>query len=145
RCGTYLTHDDGYYRDISPLGEHPRVSGPPLRSALRAWAQVVSQPEPGLALLAAGERDLPYDLGLPLPRLLRTRAGVTALTGHTVTALNDQHAFLKSEPGAEPAVAVGDWVGLGLSHPCTTFDKWSLLPVTGADGEMVTGFVRTFF
>ncbi|MBC6451652.1 alanine racemase [Actinokineospora xionganensis] len=145
RCGTYLTHDDGFYREISPLGEHPRVSGPPLRSALRAWAQVVSRPEPGLALLAAGKRDLPYDLGLPVPRLLRTATGVTPLTGCTVTALNDQHAFLKADAGAGLAVEVGDWVGLGLSHPCTTFDKWSLLPVTADDGRTVTGFVRTFF
>lgn len=145
RCGTYLTHDDGFYRDISPLGEHPRVSGPPLRSALRAWAQVVSRPEPGLALLAAGKRDLPYDLGLPVPRLLRTTTGVTELAGCAVTALNDQHAFLRADAGVEMAADVGDWVGLGLSHPCTTFDKWSLLPVTGADGETVTGFVRTFF
>ncbi|SDI05085.1 D-serine deaminase, pyridoxal phosphate-dependent [Actinokineospora alba] len=145
RCGTYLTHDDGFYREISPLGDHPRVSGPPLRSALRAWAQVVSRPEPGLALLAAGKRDLPYDLGLPVPRLRRTPTGVTALTGCAVTALNDQHAFLRADAGAHLAVDVGDWVGLGLSHPCTTFDKWSLLPVTAADGRTVTGFVRTFF
>ncbi|HVK19948.1 MAG TPA: alanine racemase [Actinokineospora sp.] len=142
RCGTYVTHDDGFYRDVSPLGEHPRLhAAAPLRSALRAWAQVVSRPEPGLALLAAGKRDLPYDLGLPEPRLRRTATGITPLVGCVVSALNDQHAYLRGDADLD----VGDWVGLGLSHPCTTFDKWNLLPVTAADGETVTDFLRTFF
>ncbi|WP_054055785.1 amino acid deaminase [Alloactinosynnema sp. L-07] len=142
RCGTYLTHDDGFYREISPLGAHPRLhAAAPLRSALRAWAQVVSRPEPGLALLAVGKRDVPYDLGLPEPKYLRTADGVRPLVGSSVTALNDQHAYLRGDAD----LAVGDWVGLGLSHPCTTFDKWSLLPVTESDGETVIDFVRTFF
>ena len=59
-----------------------------------------------------------------------------------MTKLNDQHAFLSPTPGD---VEVGDWVGLGLSHPCTTFDKWQLLPVVGADGETVVDLIRTFF
>lgn len=144
RSGAYLTHDDGHYREVSPLGEHPRLEGVPgLRPALRAWAQVISRPEPGLALLTAGKRDLPYDLGLPTPRLLRTAEGVRPLTGCRVTAMADQHTFLAV--GGDAGVSVGDWVGLGLSHPCTTFDKWPLLPVTGDDGETVVDLVRTFF
>jgi D-serine deaminase-like pyridoxal phosphate-dependent protein len=35
-------------------------------------------------------------------------------------------------------------VALAVSHPCTTFDKWPLIPVVDADGA-VTSFVRTFF
>lgn len=144
RSGAYVTHDDGFYRDISPLGATPRLAGvPALRSAATGWAQVASRPEPGLALLAAGKRDLPYDLGMPVPRLRRGPDGVTALAGCRVTAMNDQHSYL--EVPADHPLAVGDWVGLGLSHPCTTFDKWPLLPVTAADGETVVDFVRTFF
>ncbi|MGX7828321.1 alanine racemase [Actinokineospora sp. 24-640] len=143
RSGAYVTHDDGYYRGMSPLGATPRLEGvPALRPALTGWAQVISRPEPELALLAAGKRDLPHDLGLPVPRLLRTASGVEPLTGCRVTALNDQHAYLSVPAGR---LAVGDWVGLGLSHPCTTFDKWPLLPVTADDGETVVDFVRTFF
>ncbi|WP_420809061.1 amino acid deaminase [Amycolatopsis suaedae] len=145
RSGAYLTHDDGFYRGISPLGEHPRVAGvPPLRSALRAWAQVVSKPEPDLALLTMGKRDASFDEGLPTPRLLR-RPGAepVELTGHTVTALNDQHTFLSLAPGSP--VEVGDWIGFGLSHPCTVFDKWTLLPVVAADGHTVTDLIRTYF
>ncbi|WP_436497527.1 alanine racemase [Actinokineospora sp. HUAS TT18] len=141
RCGTYLTHDDGFYREVSPLGERPRLrAAAPLRSALRAWAQVISQPEPGLALLAAGKRDLPYDLGLPEAQIVRNANETRTIVRRQTTALNDQHAYLR---GVD--VSVGDWVGLGLSHPCTTFDKWNLLPVVDADGRTVVDFVRTFF
>jgi D-serine deaminase-like pyridoxal phosphate-dependent protein len=57
--------------------------------------------------------------------------------------MNDQHAFLTLPPGSP--IEVGDWVGLGLSHPCTVFDKWPLLPVTAVDGETVVDLVRTWF
>jgi D-serine deaminase-like pyridoxal phosphate-dependent protein len=142
RSGAYLTHDDGHYREISPLGAHPRIDGtPPFRSALRAWAQVTSRPTADLALLTMGKRDVPYDIGLPVPQLIRTSAGTAPLTGCAVTDINDQHTFLNANGGVE----VGDWVGFGLSHPCTTFDKWQLIPVIEADGETVIDLIRTYF
>jgi D-serine deaminase-like pyridoxal phosphate-dependent protein len=58
-----------------------------------------------------------------------------------VSALNDQHAYLEVGPGTE--LDVGDWVDCGLSHPCTVFDKWQLLPVV--DGDTVVDLVRTWF
>jgi D-serine deaminase-like pyridoxal phosphate-dependent protein len=140
RSGAYLIHDDGFYRGISPLS---RASGAtPLRSAMHGWARVVSHPEPELALLDAGKRDLPFDEGLPEPQLVR---GTGPLTGATVTALNDQHAFLR---GAGPAAPVGAVLRLGLSHPCTAFDKWSLIPVldhADTDHPRVVDLVRTYF
>jgi len=142
RSGAYITHDDGFYRRISPLGAHARLSAPPFKSALRAWAQVTSRPSADLALLTVGKRDVPYDIDLPEPALIRTAAGVASLNGCKVTELNDQHGFL-SVAGTE--VEVGDWIGLNLSHPCTTFDKWQLIPVVGADGETVVDLIRTFF
>lgn len=60
-----------------------------------------------------------------------------------MSALNDQHAFLR---GGD--VAVGDAVCLGLSHPCTAFGKWSLIPVVDdaeAAAPRVVDLVRTFF
>lgn len=144
RSGAYLTHDDGFYRGISPLGTSPRSAGESLRSALRAWAQVTSKPEPHLALLTLGRRDASFDQGLPEPQWHRAPGRLPArLDGHEVTALNDQHAFLRL-PDESP-VEVGDWIGLGLSHPCTVFDKWPLLPVVDRDGETVVDFVRTYF
>lgn len=123
RSGCYLTHDDGLYASTSPL---------PLRPALQVWARVVSRPEPGLALVAMGRRDVSFDAGLPVP---------LHLPGATVTKLNDQHAFLAP---AGHGVDVGDWLAFGVSHPCTTFDKWPLIPVLD-DADRVVDLVRTFF
>jgi D-serine deaminase-like pyridoxal phosphate-dependent protein len=143
RSGAYLTHDDGFYRHISPLGESPRIDGAgTFRPAFRAWAQVTSKPSPDLALLTIGKRDASFDEGMPEPQLLRKPGQAQEpLAGHEVTKLNDQHAFLVLPAGSP--VEVGDWIGLGLSHPCTVFDKWPLIPLV--DGETVVGFVRTYF
>ncbi|MBI3224947.1 MAG: alanine racemase [Mycolicibacterium cosmeticum] len=123
RSGCYLTHDDGLYAATSPLA---------LRPALQVWAPVVSRPESGLALVTMGRRDVSFDAGLPVP---------LHLPGATVTKLNDQHAFLAP---AGHAVEVGDWLAFGVSHPCTTFDKWPLIPVLD-DEDRVVDLVRTFF
>ncbi|WP_431952063.1 alanine racemase [Actinacidiphila sp. bgisy167] len=143
RSGAYVTHDDVHYRERTPFRERIPAQGS-LEPALRLWARVLSRPEPGLALLDAGKRDTSYDLGLPVPQVLR-RADGTAdpATGLTVTRLADQHAFVDVSPGAAD-LAVGDWVGLGVSHPCTVFERWQLIPVVG-EGGVVTDFVRTFF
>lgn len=142
RSGAYVTHDDGFYRGISPLGEQPRITGfPGLRPAMRLWAQVTSRPSHDLALLTAGKRDLPFDEGLPVPQVLRRDGEVSGLDGCAVAKVNDQHAFLRPAGG----VRVGDWIGLGLSHPCTAFDKWPLIPVVGDDGETVVDLIRTYF
>ncbi|ANZ38748.1 amino acid deaminase [Lentzea guizhouensis] len=140
RSGAYITHDDGFYRGISPFA---RIDGvQPFKSALRAWAQVTSRPQRDLALLTIGKRDASFDEGLPEPQLLRRRDGAVApLAQAEVTALNDQHAFLKLGP--EATVRVGDWIGLGLSHPCTVFDKWQLIPVV--EGTTVVDLIRTYF
>ncbi|MGW4825958.1 amino acid deaminase [Amycolatopsis japonica] len=145
RSGAYVTHDDGFYRVISPLGEQPRIDGvASFRSALRAWAQVTSKPTDELALLTIGKRDASFDEGMPEPRLIRKGDGPpSALEGHSIQKMNDQHAFL-TLPASSP-VEVGDWIALGLSHPCTVFDKWPLIPVVGPDGETVLDFVRTHF
>ncbi|MEV0399137.1 amino acid deaminase [Actinoallomurus sp. NPDC050550] len=140
RSGAYVIHDDGFYRVISPFS---RGAGTPFRPAMHGWARVVSRPEPGLALLDGGKRDFPYDEGLPEPQSIR---GKGALGGARITALNDQHAFLRSaEDGmALPDVEVGDVIRLGLSHPCTAFDKWTLIPVVDPAGAVVD-LVRTWF
>ncbi|MEW2353787.1 amino acid deaminase [Spirillospora sp. NPDC029432] len=141
RSGAYLVHDDGFYRQISPFARGSG-GGDRLRSAMHGWARVVSRPEPELALLDAGKRDLPFDEGMPEPQIVRGTGGAP-LAKARVTALNDQHAFLR---GA--AVEVGDIVRLGLSHPCTAFDKWTLIPVVddaGAEEPAVVDLVRTWF
>ncbi|GAA3613260.1 type III PLP-dependent enzyme domain-containing protein [Microlunatus ginsengisoli] len=151
RSGAYLTHDDGLYRQLSPLGARPRTTGPALRSALHAWVRVSSQPEPGLALFDAGKRDLPFDEGLPEVQLRRGRADgqpAEPIHGVSVVALNDQHGFLRFDPDGPAPVWIGDELRLGVSHPCTAFDKWGLIPVVDdadAPDPVVVDLIRTYF
>ncbi|MGA7203120.1 MAG: amino acid deaminase [Specibacter sp.] len=147
RSGAYLVHDDGFYRGISPFNRGTQTGVQPFTSAMHGWARVVSAPEPGLAILDAGKRDLPVDEGLPEPQLLGRALGgaMTALTGATISAVNDQHSFLRFNPETT-TVAIGDVVRLGLSHPCTAFDKWTLIPVlASANDHRVVDLIHTFF
>ena len=145
RSGAYIVHDDGFYRGISPFDGGASASDPSPRfvNAMHGFARVVSSPEAGLALVDGGKRDLPYDEGLPIPR-----AWSTGLSGPwqplqgEVSAMNDQHAYVRS---SQP-LTVGSVVRLGLSHPCTAFDKWRLLPVVESAGsDLVVDLVRTYF
>jgi D-serine dehydratase len=142
RSGGYLFHDHGFYQRVTPAARG--VAGAPvLRPALELWAQVVSRPEPALALLSAGRRDVGFDAGLPVPLRARRRdGGAAALAGAEVTGLNDQHAYLQVDPGT--ALAPGDLVCLGISHPCTTLDKWRVIPVLDEE-DRVVDVVHTFF
>jgi D-serine deaminase-like pyridoxal phosphate-dependent protein len=145
RSGAYIIHDDGFYRGISPFSRH---GGQPFKAGMHGWARVVSQPEPGLAILDAGKRDLPVDEGLPLPQLIGAALGgpMEPLGGADITAVNDQHCFMTFDAGTT-TVRPGDVVRLGLSHPCTAFDKWTVIPVladTEAD-QSVVDLIHTFF
>ena len=142
RSGAYVSHDDGQYRRLTPFNRIPDEGA--LQPAFRLWSQVVSRPTPEQAFTNAGKRDAAYDLDLPEAQAVRdARTGeVREAAGITVTGLSDQHAWLRTETHAD--LNVGDWLGMGLSHPCTSFDKWQLIPVVEADGTVVD-FVRTFF
>jgi D-serine deaminase-like pyridoxal phosphate-dependent protein len=135
RSGGYVTHDVGLYERTSPLAQE-------LRPALEAWGAVLSRPEPDRALVGLGKRDVSHDVDLPRPELVNGRDGLREATGMVVTALNDQHAYVRIPPG-DP-LAVGDLVGCGISHPCTAFDKWRLIPVVDDDYTVVDA-VATFF
>jgi D-serine deaminase-like pyridoxal phosphate-dependent protein len=142
RSGAYVTHDDDHYRRITPFNRVPEQGA--LEPAFRLWTQVVSRPAAGQAFLNAGKRDAPFDLGLPQVAAVRSaRTGEVRAPGDgvRVTRLSDQHAWL--ELPAHETLEVGDWVALALSHPCTTFDKWQLIPATR--GSAVTSYIRTFF
>lgn len=130
RGGSYLTHDHGFYARLAPACRG--ASGPVLRAALKARARVLSRPEAALAILDAGRRDVPFDQGLPVP---------LGLGGAVCDQISDQHLFLSGEVDR---LGVGDVVELGLSHPCTAFDKWNLIPVVDEGGRVVDA-VRTFF
>jgi D-serine deaminase-like pyridoxal phosphate-dependent protein len=146
RSGVYVAFDHGLYARIAPAGtQSPGLAGqgPALRPALELWAHVLSQPEPGLALACAGRRDMSFDAGLPVPLWFRSAGGqLTATEGSHVSDLADQHTFLRLAAGT--SLAPGDLVCLGVSHPCTTFDKWRVIPVVD-DGYRVVDAIHTFF
>jgi D-serine dehydratase len=141
RSGGYLFHDHGLYRQVTPAARGV-ADAPSLQPALELWAQVVSRPEPGLALLSAGRRDAGFDAGLPVPLRAVRRDGAQADLAGEVTELNDQHAYLRLDP--DTALAPGDLVVLGISHPCTTLDRWRLIPVLDNE-DRVIDVVHTFF
>jgi D-serine deaminase-like pyridoxal phosphate-dependent protein len=140
RSGAYVSHDDGHYRKLTPFNRVPAEGA--LEPAFRLWTQVVSRPSAEQAFVNAGKRDAAYDLDLPLAQVVRRNGVERPAAGIEVTALSDQHAWLRT--ALEADLEVGDWVGLGLSHPCTSFDKWPLIPVAEADGTVVD-YIRTFF
>jgi D-serine dehydratase len=148
RSGCYVTHDHGFCAQKLEAAQH-RGDGeanlPTFRTALELWSLVQSKPEEGLAILNFGKRDCSYDLGLPVPlfaRSLNSGERRVNLTNATVVNCNDQHAHLRG-PGIEH-LRVGDQVCCGISHPCTAFDKWRILPVVDDDCN-VLDIYRTYF
>lgn len=136
RSGAYVTHDHGHYRHADPW---TRLGVAALRPAITVWASVLSTPEPGLALCAMGRRDVSFDLDLPVALVARATDAAGRLAAPRpldaqVTGLDDQHAYLRVP---DDDLVPGDVVGFGISHPCTTLDKYRTAVLT--DGDDVVG------
>jgi D-serine dehydratase len=148
RSGCYVCHDHEHYGRYmqamdARLGTPP--GEPSLQPALEVWTQVLSCPEPGLALLNAGRRDVSFDQGWPLPVWhLQGGTRAPAPAAWRVTGLNDQHAYLRWDLAETDGPAVGDRVALGPSHPCTTFDKWAWMAVVDEDDRVVDAITTQF-
>jgi len=150
RSGCYIAHDDILYTDhfshIRERSERACHTHGKLAPAIEVLAYVQSIPEPGLALLTAGKRDLSYDAHLPVPRRHfrpgRDRAPTRLDSGYTIEALNDQHAYMHFPADAD--LRIGDMIALGISHPCTTFDKWDVLYGVDDDYNVVIAY-KTYF
>jgi D-serine deaminase-like pyridoxal phosphate-dependent protein len=130
------------YARISPFS-HPGSKWS-FEPALEIWGRVLSRPERGVAFADFGRRDVPFDQDLPIPLTVRDAAGSNPrdAAGVTVTGLNDQHAFL-SLPELDP-LSPGDWLGCGISHPCTAFDKWRAMPLVDRNYQVVDD-ITTYF
>jgi D-serine deaminase-like pyridoxal phosphate-dependent protein len=144
RGGCYALHDSGVYDEATPANQ----AGWPyaqFESALEIWANVISRPEPELALVNFGKRDAGIDAGFPRPlRIWRTdNARVGDATGLHVFGMDDQHTYVRL-PDTENPPSIGDLMSFGVSHPCTTLDKWRLIPLVDDDYN-ITGAVQTFF
>lgn len=133
RSGCYVTHDHGTYAEISPIRG--------LVAALTVRAVVLSVPEAGTAVVGAGKRDLPYDVGLPTLLSARSASGTEKPDcAGIVRTLYDHHTVLTGSTGLD----VTDVVEIGISHPCAAFDRWESYLVTNGDGDEI-GLWRTDF
>ena len=146
RSGCYITHDDGNYRRLVGAVNRRIGCDRGLEAALEVWTMVQSTPEPGLALLTGGRRDLSYDIEMPVPGRWCPAGSCqpqpTPLSW-TISGMNDQHAYLRL--GDESGVLkVGDRVALGISHPCTTFDKWRWMAMIDDQGAVVDALTTCF-
>ncbi len=153
RGGAFLALDHGFYRrralDMDkrgklalPGGKTGSASG--FKPGLELWAAVQSLPDPRVAIMGMGMRDLPYDIELPIP-LQRFRDGKLAEelgSGWKMTKSNDQHCYVEYPEGAD--IRIGDILSFGISHTSTAFDKWDVVWRI-ADDFTVTGAVKTFF
>lgn len=149
RPGCYLIHDSGIYQQAqqavierSPLACD--ISGE-LISSLTLWAYVHSVPEPGLAIVGLGKRDVAFDAGLPKPRYFYQvgSAKPTLVNEHwQVTQIMDQHCMVKV-PANEPLKA-GDLICFSTSHPCLTMDKWRHIGIVD-ENFIVRRTIATYF
>ena len=149
RSGCYLTHDSHHYEqhqlEMRERSPEQFTDLDRLIPSLFVWGIVQANPEPGLVILSMGKRDVGFDIDLPRPVWRYRHHKMTrpvAMTGAEVFALNDQHAYMRVAIDAD--IAVGDLIGCGVSHPCTTLDRWRLLHVVNDDWISV-GAIMTFF
>lgn len=145
RSGCYISHDDGVIHELSPLGASPRDTGEVFRPALEVWGVVLSRPEPTRVIVGVGKRDVSTDGLLPVAKKRRRRTTHAAEPWTSIgraVRVDDQHTYLDVPESDD--IAVGDLVGLGISHPCTTFDKWRAIPIVD-DDYCVVEVARTFF
>jgi D-serine deaminase-like pyridoxal phosphate-dependent protein len=133
RAGCTITHDHGMYERGSAL---PSM----LRPAIEAWGSVLSRPEPEVVVIGLGKRDVPSDVDPPVP--LRVSGDDRSLVGVEVTRLMDQHAICRIP--AALALAPGEVVAFGISHPCTAFDRRRILFVLD-DEDRVVDAIGTLF
>jgi D-serine dehydratase len=152
RSGCYVTHDHGFYNHLlQEMQSRERVvEVDNLRPALEVWSMVQSRPEPDLAILTMGKRDASYDIDLPFPvqthRPGSTTAPLDLPAGCKIEKMNDQHAYLRlpKDSAICETLQVGDLIACGISHPCTTFDKWPVILVVDDDYQVKTA-INTFF
>ncbi len=144
RPGCYVVHDHRSYRDAMAevKTRHPELEGQ-LEPALAVFAHVQSLPEPGMAVVAMGKRDISVDPDLPIPlQLHRIGEPARPLDGCHIRKVMDQHAMM-AVPG-NIDLRIGDVVSFGASHPCLTFDKWRQVLLVGDDLQVLET-MPTFF
>jgi D-serine deaminase-like pyridoxal phosphate-dependent protein len=141
RAGSYVAHDHGLLGRLSPFVRGTAGDGKAV-PALELWARVISRPEALLAMVDVGKRDVSYDIGWPIVLTVRRKDCTPAHGRLDVVGMNDQHSYVSLSDPAD--LEVGDLVSLGVSHACTTFDKWRTILLVNEDYR-VLDIVHTFF
>lgn len=155
RSGAIFFHDHGVYeRALRAMDDRKgfvvdgevRSAAAAFTPALRVWAEVLSRPQPDLAICGMGMRDVSSDQDLPVPLAIHRDGRVLPVDGSaeplSVAKLNDQHAFVKVSPAVD--LAVGDVVEFGISHPCTCLDRWRVFYGLDEDGRVRSAFETHF-
>ena len=142
RPGCTLTHDHGFYAERSPFAA---VEDPAGRSTPRSNCGRRSRrcPSPVSRSWASDDVTRPSTRACPCP--CRSRAGTApgAMPGAsrwTASRTNTRSAGW-TKGSRSPS---GEVVRFGVSHPCTAFDKWRVLPVLD-DDDVVVEAVATYF
>lgn len=144
RPGCYIVHDHKLYSGAMAeiKRRNPSLDGG-LVPALEVLAYIQSVPEPGLAIVALGKRDIGSEPDLPIPlRLYSKSIGMVNIEDWKTFNIMDQHTFIRVP--TDLPVSVGDIVAFGTSHPCLTFDKWRSLLIVD-DDLSIRQEVETFF
>jgi len=158
RPGCYLIHDTGIYQDAQNIVMQRselavqlscEATGE-LTSSLEVWAYVHSIPEPGLAIIGLGKRDVAFDAGLPIPSLyfrpnsglVENRQPTKADPNWQVVKVMDQHCMMTIPNDA--LLLPGDLISFSTSHPCLTMDKWRLIGLVD-DNFVIKKQIATYF
>lgn len=149
RPGCYLIHDTGIYQKAQQaiMARSQIASDIPgdLENSLSIWAYVLSLPEPGLAIIGMGKRDVAFDAGLPTAELIysvKTNQLRAVNSAFKVEKIMDQHCMLRYSD--EQPLRVGDMMSFSTSHPCLTFDKWRQIGIV-EDEWVITKTISTQF
>ena len=149
RPGCYLSHDAGIYdqfqKNLVARDDIAASIDSSLESAIEVLTYVQSIPEPGLAILTMGKRDVSFDSGLPVPVKLYCPKSkeLTHLDAEwKLTDLNDQHAFMNFPK--DVCLSVGEIIISQVSHPCLTFDKWQEIALIDEEYNVLK-MIKTHF
>ncbi len=121
RPGTYVTYGDP--GDDAVFTTSIGAPDAALVGALTVWAQVLSCPEAGLAIVGVGKRDIgDRRAGIQLRAVASAGDDSTRrFRGSALVAgLDDQHCYLRY---ADDDLAIGDTLGFTVRHPWS-LDQW---------------------
>lgn len=141
RSGCYLLHDHGKYARAQLAMAANHALAPQFLPALEVWGVVLSVPESDLAVVGVGRRNVGTDADLPQPLVAYRDEDLVDTQNCQVEQIYDQHTVLKTPPGR---LRVGDKVAFGISHPCTTLDKWNHGVLVDQD-DLIAGCIGTRF